>query len=309
MSDWYNNLRDIIIQRLRHELQLEQFVIVSPGEIVSQDGSTTWTAHGVSYTWVKLRGHDSSRVGAVNMTAATEVGTPVLVARQPQKPHTWQIIGPDPAFIRPGQTSPAGGYSVGIHGSNHQTMLESDPGPDPVYVFQPMLYLLKTVADGATLLVDTFQYDYSKGDISRFFPGKETDLTSSVPGAGLIRKVLLYLDRDLNVLVTVEGTTVVDDTVTPIPLPLPPAGVSATKSAWVTLANGQTAILQATHVDDARDFLNAGNETSIPDPTGPGQVFMSDDSSLPFWATPVIADPEDGGGWLTNEDGDLIVEG
>ena len=308
MSDWYNNLRDIWKQRLLVYSQLEMFTNVSPGEIkADENGSTTFNEQGLSFTWVKLRGNDASRVAALNMTSITIDGTPVLVARDPKHPYLWQILGPDPAYIRADMALSISQYGTSIHGSNHQTADEADPGPDPVYVFQPMLYLLKTVGDGATLTVSTHPYDYNKGDISRYFAGADTDLTSSVPGAGLVRKVLLYLDRDTNVLETVEGTTVLDNGVIPIPLPLPPAGVTATKSAWVTLANGQTTITTATDVDDARDFLNTGQDDALPAPTGPAQVLMTDNGSLPFWATPVIDEVE--GTWMAGDDNELVWEG
>jgi hypothetical protein len=249
-----------------------------------------------------MRSSDNPPLAAVNMTAVTAEGTPVLVARDPKSPYTWQIIGPDPAFIRTDMTSPVSNYGMGSHGSNHQTADEANPGPDPVQVFQPMLYLLKTIGDGETLTVYTHAYDFNQGDASKYFAGTTTDLTSSVPGAGLVRKVLLYLDRDTVILEQVDGDTVLDNDVTPIPIPVPPAGVDATKSAWVKLSNGQTTISTATHIDDARDFLK-GN--SLPEPTLQGQILMYHEGGVQ-WAMPMIN--EDGYIMLT-EDYQIMVMG
>ena len=93
MSDWYNNLRDIFRNRFMHDDQLEKSRLIAPGEIVSEGGSTTFTEQGLSFTYVKLRSNDASRVAALNLTAVTEEGTPVLLARDPKRPHSWQILG------------------------------------------------------------------------------------------------------------------------------------------------------------------------------------------------------------------------
>ena len=306
MSDWYNNLRDIVRNRFMHDDQLEKSRLISPGEIVSEGGSTTFTEQGLSFTYVKLRSNDASRVAALNLTAVTQEGTPVLVARDPKRPHSWQILGPDDTFVRTQMVSPLSNYGTAVHGPNHQTVTEDDPGPDPVNVFQPMMYMLKTVGDGATLTVSTYQYDYSIGEVSRFFAGIDTDLTSSVPGAGLIRKVLLYLDRDTNLLEVVEGTTVLDTGAIPIPLPLMPVDVSGTRSAWVTLANGQSTITTATDIDDARDFMGDDNSAPIPLPTAAGQIIINDDIGGIQWVIPMV---DENGSIMTSEFGHIMYLG
>jgi hypothetical protein len=126
-----------------------------------------------------------------------------------------------------------------------------------------------------------------------------------VPGAGLIRKVLLYLDRDTNILEQIDGTTVADDGMTPVPEPAPPVGIDARESAWIYLSNGQTFVATATHVEDARDFLDNASASSLPAATEYGQVLMSNEALAPFWATPLIADS---GGWMTDEDGHLMID-
>jgi len=305
----YSDYRDIQAARNNRLLLLEDKIIVRPAEIVSEGGETTYLALGTNWTWVSYSGQKEANKAPVwNPTTLREEGTAVLVARQPTFPYRWEIIGVNSSYEVDTSVVPISQFNTGLHASSHRTADESDPGPDPVDVFQPMMYVFKTVGDGATLTVSTYPYDYNHGGSSKFFPGADTDLTSSVPAAGLIRNVLIYLDRLTNILYTVEGPTVIDNGIIPVPLPLPPHD-EVTKSAWVTLANGQTDVTTADDIDDGRDFLGDGSDSAVPAPTGPGQVFMSDDVSIPFWATPVIAHPDDGGGWLTNEDGDLIVVG
>ena len=306
----YSNFRDLELTRKKKLSNFEGNREVRPAVIVTEGGSTTYDALGENWTWISYSNQLTlNRSPVWNPTTLKEEGTPVLVARQPKPPYRWEIIGANSAYEADGSDVPLGQFNVPPHSPSQQVLEESNPGPDPLYVAMPMMLPLKTEGDGASLTVTTYPYDYNYVGSSKYFAGKDTDLTSSVPGAGLVRNVLVYLDRVTGLLLTVEGATVIDDGITPIPTPLPPHA-DTTKSAWVTLANGQTTIDTADDVDDARDLFDAGSSaTAVPTPTGPGQIFMSDDLSNPFWATPVIADLEDGGGWLMNEDGDFIVEG
>ena len=303
MSDRYNYSRDIFWARARHNLRLEANRRITRALITAFNGSTTFNDIGVSYTWIRFHSTSAPPVAALNPTALDIDGTPVLVARNPKKPHLWTILGADHSRVR-GSTF-ISRYEQGIHGANHSIPDENTPGPDPAYVYQPMLMPLKTVGDSATLIVSTHRYIYTKDGHRREFYGANTDLTSSVPGAGLIRKVLLYLDRDLNTLEQVDGIAVVNDGMTPVPEPTPPTGVDARESAWIYLSNGQTQVTTATHIEDARDFLDNGVANTLPAATEFGQVLMSNESLAPFWATPLIADS---GGWMTDEDGYLMID-
>lgn len=303
MSDRYNYSRDIVLARRRHDLQLENARRITRAIVVTVNGSTTFDDMGVSFTWIQFHGSSATPVAAINTTSLTVEGTPVLAARNPKKPHVWTILGADHSRVH-GSTS-VSRYEQGIHGDNHSVPSEDLPGPDPSYTYQPQLMPLKTTGDGSTLTVSTYHYIYTKDGHRRYFYGQDTDLTSSVPGSGLIRKVLLYLDRDTNILEQVDGTTVTDDDVTPIPEPTPPSGIDARESAWIYLSNGQTQITTATHIEDARDFLDNGIANTLPAATEYGQVLMSDEALAPFWATPLIADS---GGWMTDEDGYLMID-
>lgn len=304
----YSNFRDLELTRKKKLSSFEESRDVRPAVIVKEGGSTTYDTLGQNWTWISYSNQLTlNRSPVWNPTTLKEEGTAVLVARQPKPPYRWEIIGANNAYEPPSSNVPMSQFNTGPHAGSHQIFDESSPGPDPLYVSMMMMLMLKTVGNGVDLTITIYPYDYNFAGTTRYFAGANIDLTSSVPSAGLIRKVLIYLDRITGLPLTVDGTTVTDDGITPIPLPLPPHA-DTTKSAWVTLANGQTIITTADDVDDARDPLDVGSsDTAVPTPTGPGQVFMSDDLSNPFWAIPVIAHPDDGGGWMTDQDGNLIV--
>lgn len=305
MSLFYNKLRDLILSRRRHDAKFAEFWRVTPAEITTEGGSTTFDSAGVSWTWILLHSHPSGKVAAINPTALTEDGTPVLAARNPRAPYRWAIIGHDPSRIR-GDTQAVSRFETGAHGENHQVADESSPGPDPVYIFQPMLKMLKTEGDGATLTVSTYPYVYTKNGMPRSFVGQDTDLTSAVPASGYVRYVLLYLDRETNSLEQVAGGSVVVGGPLPIPVPVPPAvAVDARESAWITLTGGQTAIVTATDIFDGRDFLDNGISSVLPSATAPGQVLIADETLNWIAATPVI---DENGYWMSGDDDELVWE-
>jgi hypothetical protein len=70
-------------------------------------------------------------------------------------------------------------------------------------------------------------------------------------------RVLIYLDTSLNALQIVSGASVGYGSASPIPYPdLPSGGIP---SAYVQLYGGQTAIVTATHIVDARDYLGGSS--------------------------------------------------
>lgn len=305
MSDRYNYIRDAFWARVHNLSRLERNRRITRAIIISINGETTYSDLGVSYSWIQFYGSSATPVAAINPTSLNAEGTPVLVARNPKKPHLWTILGADHTRIR--TDTSISRYDVGIHGDNHSIPSEDLPGPDPSYTYQPQLMPLKTMGDGSTLTVSTHRYIYTKDGNRQEFYGADTDLTSSVPGAGLIRKVLLYLDRDTNILEQVDGTAVTDDGITPVPEPTPPAGVDdARESAWIYLSNGQTQVTTATHIEDGRDFLDNGVENPLPTATAQGQILMSSETLTPIWVTPLISEDD---GWMANDDGDLLIVG
>ena len=215
----YADDREIRHVRSRREAGFEENRWVRPGTIASEGGSTTYDALGPSFTWAQFDDRPEGKVPVFNPTTIKEEGTAVLIARNPKGPYRWEIIGPNDNYLGDVDSIDLSRYATALHGPNHQIADEASPGPDPVKVFQPMFMPLKTEGDGSSLTVATYSYIYTKNGVRYEFGGQSTDLTSYVPGAGLIRKVLLYLDRDTNVLNIVTGTAVADDSITPIPEP------------------------------------------------------------------------------------------
>jgi len=303
---YYSDTREIHKLRANRETAFEQNRIIVPGVIVSIGGSTTFDALGPNFTWTRIWGAEESAVPAYNTTTLTAAGTPVLVARNPKGPYRWTIISPNDSYLVVTSSNQISQYAVGIHGPNHQIPTEATIGSDPVYVTNPMLLMLKTEGDGATLTVTTQPYIYVKNGVRRYFSGANTDLTSYVPGAGLKRKVLLYLNKDTNVLVVLSGTTIASGSPLPAPAPVTPSGITARESALVALTNGQTTITTATDIEDCRDFLDGfDDDMALSTPTAEGQVLVANDALLPEWVTPVI---DENGYWMTGDDDQLVWE-
>lgn len=302
----YSDDRDIDRAKDRHERDFERSRKVFPGVIVSIAGSTTYDNLGPNFTWVKVWGRDESAIPAFNPTTLKEANTPVLIARYPKGPYRWEILSPNHNYLIETESIELSRITIGPHGENHQVPTEAAPGPDPTYTFQAALMPLKTVGDGATLTVKTYSYIYMKGGARKYFAGIDTDLTSSVPGAGLKRKVLLYLNKDSNLLVVLDGTTISSGSPLPAPEPAAPSGVTVRESVFVDLVNGQTAITTAADIDDCRDFLDGDDEdTSLDNPTAQGQVLVASEALLPIWVTPVI---DENGYWMSGDDDQLVWE-
>lgn len=279
---------------------------VVPSIIVSINGSTIYNDLGPNFTWVRIWGREESAIPAYNPTTISEAGTPVLVARDPKGPHRWTIISPNDSHLIATSPDQVSRFEIGPHGGNHQVPTEATAGPDPVYVSNPMLMMLKTEGNGSTLTVTTQPYIYVKNGVRRYFNGTNTDLTSYVPGAGLKRKVLLYLNKDTNVLTIISGSTISSGSPLPAPSPTTPTGIAVRESALVALTNGQTSITTVTDIEDCRDFLDGfDDDLALDDPTAEGQVLMADETLRPIWATPVI---DENGYWMTGDDDQLIWE-
>ena len=288
MKDFYNNLRDAIRARKRRERSYASYWTVSPATITTEGGSTTFSEFGNIYTWIFLHNHPSGKMAVINPTNITEDGTPVLVARSPKSPFRWAIIGPDTARVR-ADTQTASALGEG--------------SPD---IYQSSYMPLKTEGS-SSLVVTTYPYIYTAASKLNNFSGVSTNLSSYVPGAGLTRKVLLYLDRDTKTLSVEVGGTVADGGPLPAPEPTPPGGINAELSALVTLTNGQTSISTIDDILDCRDLLK-GRDTNIgmlPVAAASGQILITDETLNWIAATPVI---DENGYWMTGDDDELVWE-
>lgn len=247
-------------------------------------GSTSLAARP-GYVWIKLWGRDEGPTTALSGPVTVKDGDWVKVKRNPKAPYEWQIYD-----IWTGGFTPKG-YGLHVkhlvppHGSNHMMPSEDDLGADPVKIYRPALQELKCIGDGTTLSVTVQGCIYIYSGARKEFPGDIVDLSSSVPGSGLIRKVLIYLNQVTNTINTIDGTAVINTEAIPVPEPdIPGDGIA---SAFVELENGQTAIVTSTDIFDSRDWIGNGAALDISSPTELGQLLINDDGG-PVWAKPVI---------------------
>jgi len=298
--------RDLQVSKQRYFRQFEVKRDIARARVIEVDGSVESEfkpgyAHVLIYG-VQEGGHTTAKMGHSQVVA----DMPVLVARDPVNPYEWQILGAFLDEVVPSASITITRYRVENHAENHQWPSEADIGPDPVKVFQPALQPLKTTGDGATLTVTIQPLVYVVGGVKRSFLGTTTDLTSSVPAAGLTRRVLIYLDETTNLITVLEGTTVASGGALPVPYPVIPDNARA--SAFVQLTNGQTAITTGTHVEDTRDFLvpSSGSSGSLPSATQLGQILYAGEGGEWIAATPVV-DPTDGNIVTDPTDGTIVV--
>jgi len=110
---------------------------------------------------------------------------------------------------------------------------------------------------GMTVNISTLEYDFN--GLRVFFGGRNgLDLSSNVPGAGLCRWVLIYLDSETSLISALNGDTVPYNP--PFISPLKPSTPEGGRpSAYVKVFNGQTEIKETsdrTDIEDARRFLS-----------------------------------------------------
>lgn len=144
---------------------------------------------------------------------------------------------------------------------------EHEPGGyQPVNVYLRMLVPLRvTPLSGLVVQVAPLVYEYNGSPV--IYPGTNTlDLNGNLPGAGLARYVLVYLNPVTNTINTLNGSTVTDSLAFTPPLPTPPS--SAYPSAWVRLAGGQSQISEAQDIVDGRmilsEFEEPGSAARVP---------------------------------------------
>lgn len=292
-------LRDLIRAKKERETTREPWRTITVGVVFEKDGSIY---RGAAYVWVNLWGPDGSPALAFNPGFTLAAGDWVKVGSSPKQPYRWSILDYWAGDVDPEYLGRIARHTIGLHGWNHQWPTEGGVGADPVRVYQPALQPLKTTGNGTDLTVTIQSHVYSFSGARRSYGGGTIDLTSSVPSAGNIRAILIYLDMGWNLAMSEDGTEVVDDDVTPIPRPALPS--NSRFSAYVILSNGQTTIVTADDVEDARDFL-ASDTDFLPTPTAEGQVMVADETLQAIWVTPMI---DENGYWMSGDDDQLVWE-
>ena len=289
------------VKRVIEQRQPRSFRI--PGQVTSIGGSTS-PANRPNWTYVRLSLFgDATVYPAFNNSALVVEGAWVEVEVSIDDEVYARIVGPYISTISPIETIDASRYAVPNHGANHQMPSESAPGPDPTLVFQPAIQMLKTTGDGASLIISVQPLIYGNSTAYRYFPGEYVNLTSYVPStASRVLKVLVYLDKATNTIGILPGAEAVDNGVAPIQLPLVPSGSHG--SAYVKLANGQTAISTATHITDIRRFLSESEDSAPGQATEIGDILISFDGLTFQPAIPLV---NAHGEILTNDTGIVVA--
>jgi hypothetical protein len=291
--------RDLQVSRQRYFRAFEVRRNVKRARVIEIDGSIEST-HKPGYAHIVILGipeggQTTARMGNQQL----EDNMPVLVARDPTNPFEWQILKVYTDEIFPSAAIKIVRYQVGDHADNHTWPTEANKGSDAVPVYQSALQPLKLTGDGTTLTVTVQGCIYYSGSIRREFFGATLDLTSNVPGSGLKREVLVYLDKTSNTLQTSNGTTVA--TGAPV-APFPTKPSNSRVAGWVNLTNGQTTITTATHITDGRDFTEAESSDELPAGTY-GQILIVDSGGNWIAAAPLVGGD---GNILTGADGTIL---
>lgn len=287
------DLQDVVRNTVeRREIKHNPFLAI----IVSVHGSI-YVDNRPSLVWISESNQPESRhiAFAGNITPVEDL--PVWVQKSPKPPHALEII--DVYTSGMDYSNEIAPFQVPIHGVNHQYPSELNPGIDLVLTYQPAIQPLKTTGNGADLTVYTEPCIYVFGGVRYVFGGYFSDMTSYLPAAGNIVRVLIYLDPSTNALGYLSGSEVAIGN----PVPYPDVPTNTAPSAYILLEDGQTEIETSSSVEDTRDLFSAGGGgASAAEQIG--QILYSTDGVV---FTPELPVVNDEGIMLTTEGYILVL--
>ena len=191
---------------------------------------------------------NSSVIEVLNLRCAPIDGLRVRIAKTPEMPLVWQVIGQADQRADENGDGAGGGviYNTPLHGILHGYL-----GIDQVNVDWRQITNLRVKAvSGFTIKVVAGLLPRPGADL--VVPSQTLDLTSHIPGAGLALWVLIYIDTT-GALATLDGATKAGLLgLTLADIPDTPAG--GFRLAAVRLYAGQTAIIESTGANDIRDL-------------------------------------------------------
>lgn len=204
--------------------------------------------------WVYVRvGNDETLTTAFNNRTGHRNGLPVVVGYDPAQPLLFQVLQLRNVYE---DTEDIGGSAVGRHHATHEW--GQTDGDDIVYLRIRQLHDLRVyVNDPADLSVNVSDGIYIIGETAYYLAPEAVDLTSSVPGAGLMRWVLIAVN-DSGVYTT-NGSTGVTVALTDIPAPAEPTDW---RLAAVLLKGGDTEITDWPDEVRVVDLRFAGSRSS-----------------------------------------------
>lgn len=294
-------------ERLREALQtsfgskadiIEQMPAMLGAYINSQK---TFVVNGQpDFVWVRVRGQTADRVKAFNQHAggvALHWDLPIIIARIPNAPDIWTVIGRDIRRYEnwsPSANLPQSSPYLPSHGSDHSFSSQVGMGADPVWVFKrQMMPLLPHPAPTGTMSIDIgSDFYYYNGQYNWFASTGTADFTDFLPtGAMNGRFVTVYIEGSSGNPAYLSGPEI--NAVTPpidagdyIAVPTPAQGVPV---AAVFLLTGTSRIGWG-EIFDLR-------HPHVPTPTGPGATRLAvgqptslgDGATGTYW---IVADSE-----------------
>lgn len=188
------------------------------------------------WVWYRAQGDGGNPGQAINDAVEPLPGLPVILQRTPPT-GTWEVVK-----VQRNELNAAIAFDK-RHARQHEP-----GGNDPLYVYLRMLVPLRATSNGdLTLKINPYTY-YQVGELIDFVGSPSYSISSAVPGAGLGRWVLVYLDKTTNTLATVNGGTGVQNRYLVSKPDIPADSIPV---VYVWLINGQT-IITETDLSDAR---------------------------------------------------------
>lgn len=296
-SRYFNRRVKLNEARKRRDGRFEQFVDAIPGTVFSIGGSI-FADRSSNYIWVHEWGARASQAQAY-LPPHLNVwdGAGVMLQISPKPPYEYEIVkvhsSPYPRAVLPGTSFVRAQF--GAHGPNHQFPNEATKGPDPTLIWAAAIQIFKSVANTVDLDITVGPLHYGNGASRAYFPQAPSDqivdLTSDLPSAGMAVRVLIYLDRTTNKLVTVSSAEVT----APGAPAFPPTPANGIASAYFYLEDTYTTIDMISDYIDARRWISEADST--PAATVPGQQLFAD-SSL-NWVP----------GKIVTSGGDVVISG
>lgn len=241
-------LRDAVLARHEREAGFEQFVDITKAEVIAIGGSVD-VSNKTGYVWVREYGLHGGVCQVFSPYVQARAGLAVLIATYPKRPARrmiicvdWEIMADHPDWD--------GDPFLPRHHRTHECP-DGNYGADVVMIYPRALSMLRTTPGNSTggnpsVHVSSLRYEVN-GEATLFAGREDYDISGSVPGAGLARYVLIYLDTATNTIGSVNGDTTVDSE-TLIP-DAPDVSLLSIPSALVRLAGGDTGVSESGIVD------------------------------------------------------------
>lgn len=201
---------------------------------------------GNNMVYVRLSAN-SSVIQVLNYRVTPTDGLRVRIAKTPEQPLHWQVIGQDDQRVDENGTSSGGGqYNVPPHHRTHEYL-----AADQVNIDWRQIQNLRVYAIAGTLTVGVLPGIIPRPGADIVVNSQVIDLTSHVPATGALY-CLISIDST-GAIVATDGT-LVDSPIDLVPADFPDTPTGNFRLAAVRLYATQTAISESTQSNDMRDL-------------------------------------------------------